>query len=459
MASDDDSDGVLGPPDLVLTSASDSDGVLGPSSSVQPSRPSRAVRRRGPREVPSSGCFSAWLITTQAADTSAVAAAPGPLQGAAAAEDVIVCGLARCEWKLATSEPPEANVVGGPVADEEGSHGAAVGRLLYNVLECWPFAHSHKLDYGVLPAGFTHLDLRTLCGALPLESGVDVEVFLVERDEVFENILVLPQHFSASAMGDLPATVDEFDLSRRLPGNRGCLQLPPPSTIAKFRKVLGISRAKLLQPLQPPVDKYMETLLRLPKRHRGEKVEDWSKKKGPAHLQRQSDPCKVIDALEFATCLKSTKLFQTALDASHRYQNDDSDNEVPRDRSKDQGRSTLDRAKARADVVGMLLERRLFHAEMVEDSIAAITVQSDASPVVGAELQGMVVEFIHRDATVRQSILPGSTLQYGHFDAVSKGIAFLWAVWLICGPLQVYLDHFFLKSVGLPRTLASRCTR
>ena len=132
---------------------------------------------------------------------------------------------------------------------------------------------------------------------------------------------------------------------------------------------------------------------------------------------------------------------------SRRYDDDDSSEPEPRDASMDQGRSTLDRCNARLDVVACLLERRQFHADMKTDRIAAINLQTDASPVTGAELQGMVAEFIHRDKTVRQTILPGSTLHYGHCDAIAKAIALVWAVWLICGPSRCISSTSSAKSV------------
>ena len=33
-------------------------------------------------------------------------------------------------------------------------------------------------------------------------------------------------------------------------------------------------------------------------------------------------------------------------------------------------------------------------------------------------------------------ILPGSTLAYGHTDTMSKGVALVWAIWLIASPTR-----------------------
>ena len=87
-------------------------------------------------------------------------------------------------------------------------------------------------------------------------------------------------------------------------------------------------------------------------------------------MQCSKDPVKIIHALQFARTLKATALFSEALDAGRRYDREDNDDasDVERDASKDNDRSTIDRHKARADVVGMLLERRLFSAEKLQQT-------------------------------------------------------------------------------------------
>ena len=115
----------------------------------------------------------------------------------------------------------------------------------------------------------------------------------------------------------------------------------------------------------------------------------------------------------------------------------------------------LDRAKAKVDVVGMLLERRIFAQEVAGDSIESIHCYSDGSPVVGAELQGMLADVVHRDRSIRKITMPGSTLHYGHCDAINKCLAFLWAVWLVAGPgpttvrTFVWLVRSFTTDFGI----------
>ena len=102
----------------------------------------------------------------------------------------------------------------------------------------------------------------------------------------------------------------------------------------------------------------------------------------------------------------------------------------------------MDRALAKADAVAMLLHRRCFKSWFEANCIKTICVYSDASPVVGVEIQGMIIDVIFRDLTRERIILPGSTLAYGHAGTISKGVALVWAIWLVAGPEVGSLRHF-----------------
>jgi len=67
---------------------------------------------------------------------------------------------------------------------------------------------------------------------------------------------------------------------------------------------------------------------------------------------------------------------------------------APREDSQDVRRSQLERARARLDVVAMCMDRREFGSWMEDDALDAITMYSDASPVVGTELEGMLIDYI-----------------------------------------------------------------
>ena len=66
----------------------------------------------------------------------------------------------------------------------------------------------------------------------------------------------------------------------------------------------------------------------------------------------------------------------------------------------------------------------------------SINVYSDASPVAGVELQGMIVDINLTVGKKLRIILPGSTLAYGHTDTMAKGVALIWGIFLIAGPLE-----------------------
>ena len=65
----------------------------------------------------------------------------------------------------------------------------------------------------------------------------------------------------------------------------------------------------------------------------------------------------------------------------------------------DPARRPMDRALGRADVVAMNLQRRIFKKWRQEDFVKSINVYSDASPVVGAELQGTIIDVNLKDGT------------------------------------------------------------
>ena len=71
------------------------------------------------------------------------------------------------------------------------------------------------------------------------------------------------------------------------------------------------------------------------------------------------------------------------------------DENIPeRTKSKHAGRTQLERARALLDIVSMQMDSREFAHYKETDSLAAINLYSDASPVVGTDLQGMVMDCI-----------------------------------------------------------------
>jgi len=161
------------------------------------------------------------------------------------------------------------------------------------------------------------------------------------------------------------------------------------------------------------------------------------------------DPLKIINAVNYSNFLRSEKEFTSSLDAAGKYNRDPSDDETPaRDKKMDPARATRMRGRQRCDLVGMLLERREFKVWMKDDAIRSIHLYSDASPVVGVELQGMLIDVVLKNGEIVRRTLPGSQLSYGACGVASKGIAFLWAVFLTCGPERESLEYCMSKLVS-----------
>ena len=78
---------------------------------------------------------------------------------------------------------------------------------------------------------------------------------------------------------------------------------------------------------------------------------------------------KMLSALAFCQHLRTPRTFSAALADASIFDRDDPD--YLRDRSADPGRSSIQRARQRLDVVCMLLQRRRFHSAAVDGSIKA----------------------------------------------------------------------------------------
>jgi len=152
------------------------------------------------------------------------------------------------------------------------------------------------------------------------------------------------------------------------------------------------------------------------------------------------DPVRLIRSVDFQHYLRDEDQFSKALDKAKKVDEDPSDDDVqPRDASKDASKSTRQRARHRLDVLNMLLERREFEEWLAADVLESIHVHADASPVVGVELQGQLLDFCFKDGDVKQRVLPGAELPYGMTGAVSKACTLLWGMFLTLGPRKEQL--------------------
>ena len=126
-------------------------------------------------------------------------------------------------------------------------------------------------------------------------------------------------------------------------------------------------------------------------------------------------------------------MFSAAMNAANRFDHPDSDMDS-RDDKADPRRTGLDNTVRKLDVMDLLLFRRKLHADAAHDMIVAINLYSDSSPVSGSEIQGMLMDIHRRNDDNERIELPGGNLSYGQFDAVSKSMCLLHALWLVAGP-------------------------
>jgi hypothetical protein len=85
---------------------------------------------------------------------------------------------------------------------------------------------------------------------------------------------------------------------------------------------------------------------------------------------------------------------------------DDHTAERPRDTWKDVGTRTIAKAMRKLDMIGMAVERRLWHREVADDSVDTITCYADSSPVTGMEFLGMLADVNLKDGSRRRVIMP-----------------------------------------------------
>ena len=174
-----------------------------------------------------------------------------------------------------------------------------------------------------------------------------------------------------------------------------------------------------------------------------------------SRLKRKFDPCRLVNALSYSRHLRNQLNFSDSLQDAQDYERDvnaaESGDET-RDSVRDPTERTLHRTRGRLDPVCMALDRREFAAYKAEDSIAAICLHSDGSPVTGLELQGMVMDMIFHEEFNRPMVrrtLPGSALPYGRTDWVAKTFALVWAIWLVVGSDLATLNYFFDSVVSV----------
>ena len=166
-------------------------------------------------------------------------------------------------------------------------------------------------------------------------------------------------------------------------------------------------------------------------------------------FRKEIDPVKLVHAMSIASKLRDVRFFEEIVDDCDEYLSLDSP-AAPVERIRaDPKRASIQRSLARADIVACLITRRQFKQCRLEDLIKSIHIFSDASPVVGVEMQGNILEIVFKDGSVLQLVLPGSTLAYGHTGTWDKGVVLVWGLWLVAGPEEGALAYVCSKVRSL----------
>ena len=168
----------------------------------------------------------------------------------------------------------------------------------------------------------------------------------------------------------------------------------------------------------------------------------------PAH-----DPVRILKEITHVGFLTDVANTEKALTAALDVLVDDDAlaAEVRNKRPKTMKRTAIQEARLKLDPATMLIERRelAHYAYDDPDGIESIHIYSDASPVTGSELQGMVMEVVLAIGTCLQWVMPGVQLHFGGARALDKVLAFLWSLYLMAGPNAFVLSYIIGKITSL----------
>ena len=421
--------------------AGDEDFVCAPAAAPE-GHAGDASRQRGRRwSHPTEDTFLCWLLV------DASLASPESLRciRVATGLEALVdspgrqacVGVGRCRWVLSEASPDSLSkhtAVSGPLPDKGGRW---LGFLRYEVVDLYCFPDVAILQGSQMERATTTLSEAYADFHLSDEFGTVAEAM---TEQELNTGLVSPLHvMSALLLGDLViARSVRFTQQLRY---TGAVELYPRKYIIKYHwqrwsrgvreehgdaeqeavETAGTSHPFLKHPLKRGRMPDHETLKKPTKR-------------------TKYDPVRLIRSVDFQHYLRDEDQFSKALDKAKKVDEDPSDDDVqPRDASKDASKSTRQRARHRLDVLNMLLERREFEEWLAADVLESIHVHADASPVVGVELQGQLLDLCFKDGDVKQRVLPGAELPYGMTGAVSKACTLLWGMFLTLGPRKEQL--------------------
>jgi len=429
---DDDDGDIMLMPDALEPDAGD-------EQAQQPGGPSESLMSRRP--------FAAWIVGVDSESS-------GPQ----------VVGAAELEWRVREASP---DVIAAHAAITPGgstSRGQKPwGYLQYTLLRPCLLTDAVDLDPNMDLHGDALVahSVTRLCAAAPFrDGGGDLSDILDTLDSRGLSMLVVPmvvaRALTSESVSELVASIPLGLRFRSLPIPFGFPRLPV--LVRARREILGQGRRGAAAAYGPETKadydaRYRAVILKLPSAAAA-KVPARTAPTKSTGTAWDIDPLKCLNALDVCQYLKSNRFFGKVMAATHRY---DHAGEARVPAEDDPSRTSLDRAESRLDLVDMLLLRRRWEADMAFDRVESIHVYSDSSPVTGEELQGMVMDIFYHDDSFLRVVLPGCTLSYGNFNAVSKAMALVWAAWLVTGPSEAGLQYFLTRSLPLSPIMAQSC--
>ena len=422
---------------------------VGPPTGALAKALGRGSRQGRPRETPQFGTVVCWLVGDS---NPGSALEPSAVPDRANPDRPDIGALAVCQWRFM------------PASAEAGArHDSLIGGARARGGEAWGYVEYHCIKMHKLldPQPFPDFDgplsdpvlpalLATTLAHLRVDAagttvGDVLEVHAGDRK------VVLP--WEGSHLTDFDGTAPMCFRSVKLSGRSdlGALlpDAPPLAAIPKWKQKV-VNRASGAQGgagqdgnsvlyeamlLELPPEKFTASTASRPAARRG------------AASRPEIDPIMVINAAGFTKFLRSKRDFTEALGAAQHYDNPDA--EEPRDGGNDPKRSKLEDTQRRLDVIDLLLMRRKLHADAATDNTLAINLYSDASPVAGEEIQGMLCDIHRKNGDNERVELPGCNLSYGLFDAISKSVCLLHAFWLVAGPDPDTIRYCLHKVISI----------
>jgi len=427
----------------------DDDGImLGivPDPPPPPVAVAAGRRRRGPAgPAAREGAFWSWLISDADASPPACVDTLPAFAEPLAAKAVV--GLVHVAWRFAepddTSRAEHARLQPAPGPRPRRAQppwGFIQYRMEQAVTLAVPLALPDDFDSA---NAFVGRRLRDLCVGCSLTDGDSTcgEYLVHHLPHVALSVLTLESCVASAAVAAGSAMIaHSVALTSRGVASALVLAQPERSLVNRWRaELLDRNRMQAQDQAAAAEDPWARIALELPER-RAQEVNAFQNAAAGSlpgkHYPR--DPIHVIRSLGFSKFIRNQKRFSEALDAADGFSLKAELGAAPaRDHADDIARTNRQIGDKRVDVLGMLLQRREFRANRLLDRILLINLFTDASPVTGEELQGMIMEQVFTNKEVQRDTLPGSTLRYGQLSAISKGVALLYSLWLVAGPYFV----------------------